>query len=120
MCRYAQGVRCVATLVPAHQSSPTTRGPRTALFGIAWGGPVAGATHTHLDQQRMNFHFTFPAATRSSTAQTFSGAASSDPRGTLRLGWHGASLACHAGRVGPDKPSMLVALRSCRASVTCM
>lgn len=59
--------------------------PRTALFGIAWGGPVTAATHTYLAHQRMNFHFTFPAATRSSAAQAFSGACTSDPRGFLLL-----------------------------------
>lgn len=65
MCRHAQGVRCVTTLVPAH---PELRRPRTALFGIAWGGPVTGATHTYHSRAH-EFSFYIPCATRSSAAQ---------------------------------------------------
>lgn len=97
MCRHAQGVRCVATLVPAH---PELRRPRTALFGIAWGGPVTGATHTYHSRAH-EFSFYIPCATRSYAAQA-------PFQLLLRVilvaccDWDGI-LARHAGRVGPGQ-----------------
>lgn len=89
-------MRCVATLVPARGHG------RPALFGIAWGGPVTGATHTYLAQQRMNFHFTFPARLAPPLLRPFQVQLSAV---LVACYYWDSILARRAGRVGPGQLS---------------
>lgn len=119
MCRHTQGVGGVATLVPACPSERELRRPRTreALFGIAWGGPVTGATHTYLARQRtqrMNFHFTFPARLAPPLLRPFQVL----PALMLVARCYWDSIpAHHAGRAGRDGPSQLSSSPHCDAKI---
>lgn len=84
-----------------------------ALFGIAWGGPVTGATHTYLTQKCMNFHFTFPARLAPPLLRPFQVLV---PAIVVARRYWDSILARLAGREGPSQPKpALMLLPHCDA-----